>query len=478
MWKKEKFKKTIEKIKIGMIVFGLSFISFYTSYSGLLKISGSSDKMAMLFMAILVGMLQYILVFSINKFYIRDIFKKDWIKALLILSAYLITTTISVAFSFSFWYETFSAENYSKRSSALQLNKVRDSLVDAKNSFQLMGSSLMTLSTKSASTSEREKKFGRTCNPNVGSGEGVYTWLRADDSMQTKKYSEEIMSLQSQLDEEIVKVSSYLQKFDPKGDVVAFNREVNNRIKEINIKFFQSPILGELMRMLIERSGANRQHITVIHRYTGHSSTQSCMDREFTDGAKRVIGLIANLKNIEGLHFFDIHDKNKLFARTTSVLFAIFNPSVKIKSSNDMENPDDITDDDIKAVSAGFIIDLLILIITLYAKEGKDETIELDMDNPSKEKLLNIINPYLAEISRHGYFVALPKEVEIDRETARLRQLILTLQEKKLVRLVQNEVNLDELSPYFHDDLRHKYSSATFKVYKIELDKILLMTID
>lgn len=478
MIKKEKVKKIMDKAKIGLIVFILSFISFYTSYSGLLKISGTSEEMAMIFMAILIGVLQYILVFSINKFYISDLFKEKWMKSLLILSAYLITTTISVAFSFSFWYETFSAENYAKRSSELQLTRVKESLIVARSSFKAMGAELITLSNKSAITSERERLYGRTCNPSVGAGEGYYTWLRADDSMKTKKFSEKILLLQTQLNNEIREVSSYIQRFDPKKDVVAFNREVNSRIKEINIEFFKNPILGELTRMLISRSGTNRQHITVIHKHTGRSTTQSCMDREFTDGANRVIGLIKNLKEIDGLHFFDINDKNKLFARTTSVLFAIFNPSIKIKSSNNMENPDDITDDDIKAVSAGFIIDLLILIITLYAKEGKDNSLseeELDniINNKSTKKILNIINPYLAEISRHGHFVAVPKEVEVDDETAQLRQIILFFQKKKLIKLVQNEVGIYELSPYFHDDLHHKYPSSTFKIYKIELDKIL-----
>ena len=483
---KKMVKKTIEKMNVGFIVFGLSFISFYTSYEGLLKISGvtdNTDKAPMLFMAILIGILQYILVFSINKFYIRDLFKKYWLKSLFILSAYLITTIISISFSFSFWYETFSAENYAKRSSELQLNIVRDNIINAKQDFKIMGDSLLQLSKESAITSKREKNYGRTCNSEVGAGEGYYTWLRADDSRETEKYSKDLLRLELQLDDEMHKISSYLQSFDPKGDVVTFNRKVNNHIKEINMNFFQNPILGNLKRMLINRTGENRKHIRVIHRETKQSSIQSCMDSEFTDGANRVIKLIDNLKVIEGLHFFDINDKSKLFDRTTSVLFAMFNPSYEIKSSTDMSSADDITDDDLKAVSFGFIIDFLILIITLYAKEKKDNYLSKDeidriMDNSYTKKILNIINPFLAETGTYGYLLAVPKNLKDDDKTARLKQFILYFQEQKLVHLIQNEISVDGLTPYFNNDLYDKYQNTTFKVYKIELNKILLLNID
>lgn len=114
-------KKSREKISLGIMIFLFSIISFYTSYTGLLKLSGVSEYNYVLkiFMGVLVGVLQFALVFSINSFYFKDVFKKNGIKAIALLSIYLITTTLSVAFSFSYWYEEFSAEDYALRSSTL-----------------------------------------------------------------------------------------------------------------------------------------------------------------------------------------------------------------------------------------------------------------------------------------------------------------------------------------------------------------------
>lgn len=360
-------KKTIkEKLSLLVMVLVFSVISFYTSYTGLLKLSGVSEYNYVLkaFMALLVGGLQFALVFSINAFYIQDLFKKDWFKSIALLIIYLITMTLSVTFSFSYWYENFSAEDYANRSAKLQLNQVKDNLIVAKNSFILMEDSLIQLSKYSETASIKEKNYGHTCDVTVGAGEGSFTWLRADDAKYTKNYSEEIKKLRVNLDKEIAEVSKYLESFDPKGDVLTFNRVVNSRIKSINVQFFKNTRLTSIKEMLLERSGKNRKHITVFSRRTGASSVVSCTDIDFSIGAKRVINRIDSLKPIKTLQFFDMSDTKKLFGRTLGVLKALVNPSYTIVSTNKMTSPDDITTDDIGAVTAGFVIDFLILLIT------------------------------------------------------------------------------------------------------------------
>ena len=473
---KERTKK--EKFSLAVMILLFSVISFYTSYTGLLKLSGVSEENYILqvFMAVLVGGLQFALVFSINAFYIRDLFRKDWIKSIALLIIYLITMTLSVTFSFSYWYEEFSAEDYANRSAMLQLNQVKDSLVSAKDSFASMEYSLTKLSNYSQTASNRERMYGRTCDATVGAGEGPFTWLRADDAKYTKNYSEDIKRLRVELESEIGKVSTYLETFDPKGDVVTFNRLVNNKIGTINIKFFNNQILNTLEGVLNQRRGNNRKHITVLSRKTGNSSVESCLDRDFTIGANRVIRRIHSLHPIEKLHFFDMSDTKKLFGRTVGVLKALVDPSYTIKKTEEMSNPDDITFDDIGAVTAGFVIDFLILLITLYAKEPKEDLIPqqvvIDIINGRHpNEVLSSLRAFLAEMNRF-YLIAVPNEVDSE-DIENLKLLMLYMQQHKLAKLYVNERKASRLNKYFRQSLRETYPNSTFRLYKLNKKRFI-----
>jgi hypothetical protein len=464
------------KMTLIFMIFTFSLISFYTSYTGLMSLLGSSSESSIftVFTMLLVGILQFALVFSINHFYLKDIISKDWVKATMLLVVYIITMTVSVTFSFTFWYESFSAENYAKRSSELQLNVLKDHLLEASHSFLTMKDSLNTLSSYSVVTSSREKVYGGTCGGRAISGEGPLTWVRADDATVTMEYSKEIQQLQKALNLEIEEVSGYLQRFDPKGDVVGFNREVNDRVKRININFLQNSILENLKIMLTQRSGVNRKHISVVSRKTLNTSVESCMDKEFTRGANRVFDKLKALHPIKALHFFNINDRSTLFARTTGVLVAIFNPAYSIKKVEEVTNHKDITYDDIQAVSAGFLIDFLILCIALYAKEPKDDFLFLSvMEDITKGKysteLLDRINPYLAEIMS-GFFIAVPNKIG-DEKVENLKQLMLYMQKYKLAEFYVSDMKAENLIPYFSKKLQDSYPNDSFKIYKVDKEK-------
>jgi len=478
--------KRNEKISLRIMILLFSIISFYTSYTGLLKLSGVSEYNYVLkiFMAMLVGALQFALVFSINAFYIKDIFRKDWIKAISLLLIYIITMTFSVTFSFSYWYEEFSAESYAQRSSEMQLNRVKDSLLQAKHSFEVMQNSLTKLSEYSATASNRERIYGRTCDPKVGSGEGVYTWLRADDSKYTKSYSDDIKKLKNELDSEIEQVSSYLKKFDPKGDVVRFNQEVNSRINQINISFFENQTLKSLEKMLIERSGSNRSHITVLSRKTGDTSVASCIDRDFTIGARKVLRLLRALKPIETLSFFDMSDTKKLFGRTVGVLTALVNPTYTIKDTDKITDPADITYDDIYAVSAGFVIDFLILLITLYAKEPKEDLVSIEvvkkiLNGEYADEVFGSLKLFIAELNS-SYLLAIPNDAD-DEKISNLKILILYMQQNRLLKLYINGIKASRLNKYFNKHLLESYPDTIFKIYKINkksFNKFILQNVE
>lgn len=336
----------------------------------------------------------------------------------------------------------------------------------------VMGDSLTSLSEYSATKSNKERAYGGTCDPKVGSGEGVYTWLRADDSKYTKSYSEAIKKLRNRLDSEIKQVSLYLETFDPKGDVVKFNREVNDRINQINIQFFKNQTLKDLETMLVTRSGSNRHHISVMSKKTGATSIQSCMDRDFTIGANQVISRLRALQPIETLTFFDMSDTKKLFGRTIGVLKALIVPSYKIKNANEITNPTDITYDDIYAVSAGFVIDFLILLVTLYAKEPKEDLVPLEvvkdiLNGKYSHEILGSLKLFLAELD-NIHLLAVPNDVDDDETIENLKLLMLYMQQQKLAKLYINGRKANRFDKYFNKRLQETYSDSTFRVYKID----------
>lgn len=477
--------KNKNKRTLTFMIFIFSLISFYTSYTGLINLLGSGTKnpIFIAFTMLLVGILQFALVFSINNFYLKDILSKYWTKATMLLIVYIITLTVSVSFSFAFWYENFSAENYAKRSSEIQLNVLKKHLLTASNSFSKMESSLTKLSNYSAVTSSREKRYGGTCGGMAIPGDGPLTWLREDDAKYTMQYSKNIQQLQQELNFKVKDVSNYIKNFDPKKDVIKFNREVNDMVQKININFFQNPILKDLEIMINRRSGVNRKHINVINKRTQNSSVESCIDKEFTIGAKRVLERLKALQPVKELHFFNINDKNTLFARTTGVLIAIFNPAYTIKDVKDVKNYDDITYDDIRAVSAGFLIDFLILCIALYAKEPKDDFLYLSImtniiNGKYSTELLEKINPYLAQ-TRNSLFIAIPYKIS-NKKIDQLKQLLLYMQQYKLAELYVNDLKAENLIPYFTESLQKLYPNDSFQIYKVDknkFDKVILQNI-
>ena len=478
-------KLQIEKWSLRFLILLFSTISFYTSYTGLIKLSGveAQDYVLKTFIAILIVGIQFALVFSINSFYIKDLIRRNWFKAIALLCIYSITMIVSVTFSFSYWYEDFSAKNYAKRNSELQLNKVKKSLIEAKGSFLSMEQSLTKLSNYSTTKSQYEKTFGGTCSGVPRIGEGPFTWLRADDATYTKSYSSEIKKLQKSLKVEIEEVSKYLETFKPKGDIGTFNRTVNDKITEININFFNNPILQSLKSMLLERSGKNRQQIHVLSKKTGNTSKESCIDRDFTFGANRVIKLINSLKPINTLTFFDMNDTNKLFGRTTAVLIALIDPSYKIKDTDKISSPTDITYDDIYAVSAGFVIDFLILLITLYGKDPKEDLVPITvvkdiLNGKYSKKILSKLRLFLAELDK-SHLLAVPNDAD-DETIENLKVLILYMQQHKLAKLYINERKADRLDKYFSKNLRDAYPDSTFRIYRInkkKFNKLILQNV-
>lgn len=197
------------------------------------------------------------------------------------------------------------------------------------------------------------------------------------------------------------------------------------------------------------------------------------MDRDFTIGANRVLSNLRALKPIERVTFFDMSDTKELLARTVRVLKALITRD--IKDSNDKTiSPTDITNDDMYAVSTGFVIDFLILLITLIAKEPKEDLVPIEvvediLNGKYADKILSSIKLFIAELD-NSYLLAVPNDID-DKTIDNLRLLVLYMQQHKLANLYINEIKANRLNRYFSKRLQERYLNSIFKIYKIDKNR-------
>jgi len=457
-----------DKLKATILIIGLSMISFYTSFDGFRKLSNSTDNYIMLIpVALFVILLQSALVFSINRFYLSDIFKREFgIKAILLLLTYLMTTSISIFFSFSFYYQLLSANKYATRSTLFQLHEAKDILTDSSFRFHNVYNSLKSLSIYSTNKSMKEKQFGYTCNSQVGRGEGVYTWLRADDAKLTANFLNDIKGLEKNLNREIAQITQAISQFDPQStNIEKFGEIINSRIKRINSNYLHNPILNNLVKTLKSRSGANRAKIRVLNRNNNAVSIQSCMDSSFTYEAQKVINAIESLKSIEKLEIFDPKDTNKLFERTINVFSTLLtNPS---SISSNATKFDDVTSEDLYSIFFAIMVDLLILFLTIYAKGDKpmnlpsNQIVKQIIAGKSYHKVMNILRPYITETHKN-YLVAIPNQ-NISKE---LIDLVEYLKEQKLLKFYIADIKGKQLLNTFSNKLKTEFVNQSITIYQ------------
>lgn len=136
-----------------------------------------------------------------------------------------------------------------------------------------------------------------------------------------------------------------------------------------------------------------------------------------------------------------------------------------------MSNPNDITSADLYAVSAGFVIDFLILLITLYAKKPKDNRVPLDvvqkiLNGEYGNEVLSSLKLFTAELHTNR-LIAIPDIIEDNELIDNVKLLMLYMEQQKLVKLYVNGIKANRLNKYFNESLKESYPNSSFRVYKL-----------
>jgi len=452
-------------------VFLLSLISFATSYYGFLSLVSDGFWLTKVLFFAVVAVIQLALVYSISQLYLREFFSRHILKALLLLTTYLLSLFISVLFSFNFYYKIFSASEFSQRNVTLQLEVVKESLEDAQSSFDAIFSSLKKLSDYSMKESIEESTQGGTCDETKIPKPGPRSALRKFESQLFQSHLESVNELKSKIALEIHEVKVMLNGFNPKKDNVDdLEERVNKKIGNINRLFRGGEILL-LPKVLAKHKGAKRMEMESLGRKI------SCPDSKITQKINAIDENLNSLKFLKKVSFFDANNQQQLIERTINVLFAILPfTETKVVALESVKNPTDVTQSDVKAIGLGFLVDFFIFFFTIISKEPyragyfrSDSIAEYQ-----KQNLRRTLKPFIFE-GHFFYHLIVPNQ----KRNLKIDEIISRFQRDKMIKLSGSNIKYEELLLVHQNRLKH-FKEVTFQVYKVHKKKYdtLLVQID
>jgi len=449
----------------------LSLISFATSYYGFLSLVSDGFWLTKVLFFAVVAVIQLALVYAISQLYLREFFSRHILRASLLLVTYLLSLFISVLFSFNFYYKIFSASEFSQRNVTLQLEVVQEHLEDAQSSFESIYMSLKKLSDYSMKKSIEESTVGGTCDETKIPKPGPRSALRKYESSLFQSHLESVGELKDQIALEVTEVKSMLNSFNPKkDDVDELETRVNKKVSTINRLFRGGEILL-LPKILAPHKGAKRMEMESLGRKI------SCPDSKITQKINAIGENLNSLKFLEKVTFFDANDQQQLIERTINVLLAILPfTDTKVVAIENIKNPTDVTQSDVKAIGLGFLVDFFIFFFTILSKEPyraryfRDENIV----EYKKYALRRTLKPFIFE-GHFFYHLIVPNQ----KRNFHIDEIVTRFYLDKMITLSGNNIAYNDLLLVHQNRLRN-FKDVTFQVYKVNKKKYdtLLSQID
>ncbi|MEN8219441.1 MAG: hypothetical protein ABFS56_24415 [Pseudomonadota bacterium] len=341
------------------IIITLSIISFYTSFDGFITMSfGSLSKtpsMIILLLFVLVVALQSILVYALFKFIDVDylILRITW------LFCYGLVMLVSVFFSYSFYYNFIRADNFAEENALSQARQVKDTFQSFQNEFDNIRSTVIALSEYSSEMSERERNYGKTCDPNIGKGNGPRRHFRDQEATLFQSFVTGINALQKKIIQDISMIAAEIETYKT-DEVLNAEAKVNQRITKVNL-YKDALILKEIKQVVAEHTGDNRYQVQSIDPSTNQRVLIDCPDPAFDRKAKLILSSLNKLQPIPPVKFFNPNDDKQRFARTFAVFIAV--PSIGLGTYAPEDTSNAITKWDMAPIAVGFFIDFLIFLI-------------------------------------------------------------------------------------------------------------------
>lgn len=178
---KSKFKSSLSAINKFLILLGLGFLSWLTTYTGLVGLitanSGQLDFSYSVAIGFAVAMLMLMIIYLLDALFSP----LRWWLRILYVAGYVFLTLISVGFGFGFYWKFLEAKAEAGRSAKTAVSQVQISLQSAQSRLVQLQNTLDALTLLSARKAEQERSVGRTC-PKSPPGDGPRRRLRDDDA--------------------------------------------------------------------------------------------------------------------------------------------------------------------------------------------------------------------------------------------------------------------------------------------------------
>ena len=462
-------RKFFEKHISYQAVILLSIISFSTSYYGFLSLVSDGMLLTKVLFFAVVAVIQIALVYSISQLYVREFFSRHIFRASLLLSTYLLSLFISVLFSFNFYYEIFSASQFSQRNVTLQLERIKEKLEDGESSFDSIYLSLKSLSDYSMKRSIEESRIGGTCDETKIPTPGPRSALRKYESELFASHLSSVGELKEKMSIEIQEVKILLKNFNPKKDnIEALEEQVNKRIGVIN-RIFREGEITLLPKVLMSHRGTKRMQMESSGRII------SCPDSKISQKINTIIENLNSLHFLEKVSFFDANDQQQLIERTINVLLAVIPfTDTKVVAIDKMNSPTDVTQSDVKAIGLGFLVDFFIFFFTILSKEPyrarffTEETIR----EYQRLSLRRTLKPFLFE-GHFYYHLIIPNQ----KRNIKLDEIVTKFQVDNMLTLTGSNVTYEELL-LMHQIKLKSFETSSFQVYKVKKRKYETLVVE
>ena len=301
------------------IIVALSLISFYTSYDGLSNYVSTGESGLshgeMAFLAIIVVVIQLLLIVALNNLS-RGI---SWRGKLMWMVLYMIAMSVSVFFSYSFYYKLMQADNFAQlnfdaqlSNALLKANIYRDSFIDIQHASK-------NIATYSKKTAQRERHYGKTCGDDSPAGKGPRRDLREEEATLFAQMSEDITLLSSKIEQDLATLKAIKQSYSPENNTVnQVQQRMNEVISRIN-RYRQSSIVNQAMVDLQQHTGKARRRLWVQAR----QYVISCPDNKISRATNALLSSLKELPVLDEITLFDSHNDKEVMGRAMQVFLSI-----------------------------------------------------------------------------------------------------------------------------------------------------------
>jgi hypothetical protein len=302
-----------------VIIIALSIISFYTSFDGLSNYVSSGElglsRSELVFLAVIVVIIQLLLIVALNNLS-RHI---SWGGKMMWVVLYVIAMSVSVFFSYSFYYKLMQADNYAQMNFDAQLSNVLLKANIYQESFVDVHSSSKHLTVYSKETALLERRHGGTCGDNSSAGKGPRRDLREEEAMLFAQMGTDITLLSLKINQDVASLKRIKQSYSPENNTVAeVQQRMNEMIFRIN-RYRQGGVVNQAITDLRQHTGKARGKLWVQAR----EYTISCPDSKISRATKALLSSLKDLPVLEEIALFDSHDDKEVMERAMQVFLSI-----------------------------------------------------------------------------------------------------------------------------------------------------------